>query len=68
MTRRIEYSDSGRVSPSTVEISGEIVGETALAWRFYDGTTYCWLPKSQCEWNEPVMEMPEWLASKRGLL
>jgi hypothetical protein len=53
-----------------VDISGEIVGETELAWRFFDGTITVWLPKSQCEWDENngEMTMPEWLALEKGLI
>jgi len=69
--RRIEYDDRGRVNDarSPVEISGEVIGETKAAWKFYDGSDICWLPKSQCEWNgTDTMEMPEWLAKEKGLI
>ena len=53
-----------------VDIAGEIRGETARAWRFYDGSVTVWLPKSQCEWDpdDHTMAMPEWLAAEAGLL
>ena len=53
-----------------VDISGEIRGETERAWRFFDGTIYVWLPKSQCEWDENTheMTMPQWLAQDKGLI
>jgi hypothetical protein len=49
------------------EFSGEILAETELAWKFADGRRAVWLPKSQCEWDEPTMLVPEWLAIKTGL-
>lgn len=53
-----------------VDISGEIHGETANAYRFYDGAHTVWLPKSQCEWDQDdkTMAMPEWLATEKGLI
>lgn len=52
------------------DISGEIRGETAAAYRFFDGKTTVWLPKSQCQWDEDekVMTMPIWLAKEKELL
>jgi len=53
-----------------VRISGEVRGGSELAWRFYDGSEYVWLPRSQVEWHEDEgeMEMPEWLAVEKGLV
>lgn len=53
-----------------VDISGEVEGETKLAYRFNDGTQVVWLPKSQCEWDQGAKEMtmPEWLAVDKGLV
>lgn len=53
-----------------VDIAGEIQGETAAAFRFYNGSVTVWLPKSQVEWDadEKTMAMPEWLAKERGLI
>lgn len=53
-----------------VDISGEIKGETEKAYRFFDGKTTVWLPKSQCEWyeDEQTMTMPEWLAKDKELI
>lgn len=52
------------------DIAGELRGETAQAWRFFDGATTVWLPKSQVEWDADarVMTMPEWLAEEKGLV
>ena len=53
-----------------IEIAGEVQGETASAWWFYDGAVTVWLPKSQVEWDSyaKVMHVPEWLASEKGLV
>ncbi len=55
-----------------VDIDGELVPpyQTDLAWRFSDGTTTVWLPKSQVEWDEDekIMTMPEWLAQEKELI
>lgn len=54
------------------DISGELVPpfETEKAYRFYDGSTTEWIPKSQCEWDEETstMTMPTWLAKERGFI
>ena len=53
-----------------IDIAGEITAETAAAYRFYDGASTVWLPKSQCEWDvdTKTMTMPEWLAKEKGLI
>ena len=53
-----------------VDLSGEVRGETEKAYRFYDGKTTVWVPKSQVEWDEEekTMTMPVWLAQERGLV
>ena len=53
-----------------VDISGEIRGETPAAYRFFDGKTTVWLPKSQCEWDpdDKTMAMPSWLAKEKELI
>jgi len=53
-----------------VDIAGEVRGETAAAFRFFDGERTVWLPKSQCEWDasEHTMAMPEWLAKEKELI
>ena len=52
------------------DIAGEIQVETEKAYRFFDGKTSVWVPKSQCEWDpdEKVMTMPEWLAIEKELI
>lgn len=54
-----------------VDIEGELVPplETDFAYRFYDGKTTAWLPKSQCEWDEEgIMTMPLWLAEEKNFV
>lgn len=55
-----------------VDVEGELVPpiETEFAYRFYDGKTTVWLPKSQCQWDdeEGMMTMPRWLAEQKGLV
>lgn len=59
-----------RANHDLVDISGEIVGETEKAYRFFDGTRTVWVPKSQCEWDDQAKEitMPEWLAKDKELI
>jgi hypothetical protein len=60
------------VKSDLVDIAGELVApfETEKAFRFHDGKSIVWLPKSQCEWdeNDKIMAMPEWLAKDKGLI
>jgi hypothetical protein len=53
-----------------VDITGEISAETDLAYRFFDGKIFVWLPKSQCQWDidDKIMTMPEWLAIEKELV
>jgi hypothetical protein len=53
-----------------VDIEGEVVGQTDLAYRFDNGDDLVWLPKSECEWDAgtQTMTMPEWLAFDKGLI
>ena len=53
-----------------VDITGEISAETDLAYRFFDGKIFVWLPKSQCQWDieDKIMTMPEWLAIEKELI
>ncbi len=51
-----------------VDIEGELVHETELAYLFYDGKTKDWIPKSQCEWDGETMTMPRRLAKEKGFV
>ena len=53
-----------------VDISGEIQGETELAYRFFDGIRIVWLPKSKCQWDQDskTMTMEEWMAIEKELI
>jgi hypothetical protein len=52
------------------DIAGEVLVETPGAYRFYDGKTTDWLPKSQVEWDadDGIMTMPHWLAKEKGFI
>lgn len=55
-----------------VDIEGSLEGETQFAFRFSDGETTAWVPKSQVEWHgehnslrKGTMVMPQWLAKEK---
>jgi len=65
-------------SAEMVEISCELIHETARAFRIFDGSKDIWVPKSQCAWD-PERGQPEtgkagtlliarWFAKKEGLI
>ena len=55
-----------------MELTMDLVHETDAAYLLTDSVTEDWVPKSQCEIiNEldgraRVVEMPEWMAMKKG--
>ena len=53
-----------------VDIAAEKLGETAAAYRIFDGTKVEWVPKSQVEYNEDdgVFTMPMWLAKEKEFI
>ena len=52
-----------------VNLAGLVCVETAKAYLFNDGIhPECWLPKSQVEFDDGVMTLPEWLAIEKGLV
>lgn len=54
-----------------IDIAGEVYDTPSeRAYRFYDGKTTEWLPKSQCDWDESkgIMTMPHWLAKEKGFI
>ena len=59
-----------KMGTPVIDIAGELRGETENAYRFFDGATIAWLPKSQVEWDQDAktMTMPEWLALEKGLI
>ncbi len=75
MPKEIDHFERGRrAAPQRgnsylVDIAGSVRAETEKAYRFYDGKTTVWLPKSQCQWDEEsqTMTMQEWLATEKGL-
>jgi hypothetical protein len=51
------------------DIAGELRGETAKAYRIYDGKTTEWVPKQYVERNDDgTFTMPEWLAKEKGFI
>jgi hypothetical protein len=55
--------------PKLIDIACEVRGETAAAYRLYDGKTTAWVPKSQVEKNDDgTVTMPEWLAKEREFI
>ncbi len=59
------------------ELEAELVTETERAYRINDGTTRCWLPKSQVDMRDEKLKgskrfatfaVPEWLAKDKGLI
>ncbi len=54
---------------SLIDIAGEIRGETAKAFRLYDGKRTEWVPKQFVEDNgDGTFTMPEWLAQEKGFI
>ena len=53
-----------------VDLPGTLTHETDAAYLFRVSHTKVWLPKSQCQWDQPeqVMTMPERLAIERELV
>lgn len=63
------------VDNETFEIAADVLHETDRAWKISDGTTECWLPKSQCSFTPSsatrehgVFDVPVWLAKEKGLI
>ena len=55
--------------PRLVDIAGELQGETAHAYRIFDGDRTEWVPKSQAQMNDDgTFTMPEWLAKDKGFI
>ena len=53
-----------------VDIAAEKLGETAAAYRIFDGTKVEWVPKSQVEYDEDdgIFTMPMWLAKEKEFI
>ncbi len=52
-----------------VDIAGQAMGETGLAYRIFDGAKAEWVPKSQVQKNDDgTFTMPEWLAKEKGFI
>lgn len=51
------------------DIAAECKGETAKAFRLYDGAKTEWVPKQYVEDNgDGTYTMPEWLAQEKGFI
>jgi hypothetical protein len=56
-------------SEQLADYAADIVGETDLAYRLFDGVVKEWFPKSQVENNgDGTFTMPEWLAIEKGFV
>ena len=51
-----------------IEVAVDLKHETEKAYLITDGDKDHWLPKSQCEFEDGIMQMPEWLAMEKGLI
>ncbi len=53
-----------------VDIDGEIIVETELAYLFNNGKDQAWIPKSQCSWDpdDKKMTMRESQAKEKELI
>jgi hypothetical protein len=63
------------MSEKTIEFCGELQGETDKCWYVYDGVSTVAIPKRLVvslrllkNRVDCVMESPEWLARKKGIL
>lgn len=55
--------------PELVDITAQLRGETAKAYRLYDGKTTEWVPKSEVEKNDDgTFTMPIWLAKEKEFI
>lgn len=58
----------------SVEIAVEVRLRTPKAFKIFDGKTECWIPRSQIsdysgdEESPETIFIPEWLATKKGLI
>lgn len=50
------------------DIAVELRHETPRAYLVFDGAREVWLPKSQCEFADGTVTLPEWLAKEKGLI
>lgn len=60
--------DSGIRKSDLVDVAGSVKRETEKAWLIDFGDAEVWVPKSQVEIADNTVTMPEWLATKHGLI
>ncbi len=52
-----------------IDLPAELRAETSLAWQITtDGDNRVWIPKSQAEFEDGVLTLPEPLAQEKGLI
>lgn len=52
-----------------VEVEVKLRYETKAAYLFdIDNSEPVWVPKSQCDYEDGVVQMAEWLAKDKGML
>ena len=64
------------MSNENIDIEAGLLAETDMAWLINDGDIGIWIPKSQCECEDPDPEidgiytftLPEWLAIEKELV
>ena len=63
-----EARSDGVQRSDLVDLPARLLADQGKAYRFDFGDHQVWLPKSQVEFADGVVTMPEWLASERGLI
>lgn len=51
-----------------ITVSVKLKHETAAAYLVNGGDKDVWVPKSQCEYSDGELQLPEWLALEKGLI
>lgn len=51
-----------------VDITCTLRHQTDKAYLVDDGDKQVWVPKSQCEYDDGVLTLPEWLARDKGFI
>ena len=46
----------------------EPITETFYAWLFMIDGRKVWVPKSQCEYDDGILTIPEWLAVEKDIV
>lgn len=51
-----------------ITVQAELLHETDKAYRVDVGDGGVWVPKSQCEYEDGELQIPEWLAEEKELI